>query len=260
MRRVERNGLAWYEFEFDRPGSNFKHALITRLGGVSASPFASLNLGSTVGDNPAAVRENHHRLFTALGVLPECVVSPHQVHGRNVARVRLVDGGTVIPETDALITNVPGVALLLRFADCAPVLFYDAPHQAVGLAHGGWRGVAAGVVPATVHALQAAFATEVSDLWVGIGPAIGPDHYAVGPEVVAAIAETVPAGTDIARLHQERWWLDLPGAIAAQLTTLGVRHIEQAGLCTACYTDEWYSHRQEKGRTGRFGVLVTRAP
>ena len=255
MRRVERDGLAWYEF--DGPDSHFKHALITRMGGVSAAPFASLNLGSTVGDAPAAVAENHRRLFSALNVTPECVVSPHQVHGRNVAQVHLADGGTVIPETDALITNVPGVVLLLRFADCTPVLLYDPVQQAVGLAHGGWRGVAGGIVPATVQAMHTAFGSDVRDLWVGVGPAIGPDHYEVGAEVVAAIAATLPPGTNIARRHHARWLLDLPTAIEAQLTALGVQHSAQSGLCTACHTDEWYSHRREKGHTGRFGVLVS---
>jgi len=255
MRRVEQNNLAWYEF--DRPGLAFKHALITRLGGVSEGSFASLNLGSTVGDTAAAVQENHRRLFAALKVRPEHVVSPHQVHGCNVAQVHLADGGTVIPETDALITNAPGLALLLRFADCAPVLFYDAVQPAVGLAHGGWRGVAAGVVPATVKAMQATFNTQVENLWVGIGPAIGPDHYEVGAEVISAIAATLPSGTRIAYPSQDRWRLDLPAAIVAQLNSLGVQHVELSGLCTACGTAEWYSHRQEKGRTGRFGVLVT---
>ncbi|MBN1874089.1 MAG: peptidoglycan editing factor PgeF, partial [Anaerolineae bacterium] len=184
----------------------------------------------------------------------------HQVHGRRVVRVTARDGGTVIPETDALITDTPGLALLLRFADCTPVLFYDACRHVAGLAHAGWRGVAAGVVPATVQAMGAAFGTQPADLWAGIGPAIGLEHYAVGPEVVEAIASPflngAPSRNSVAVQRDGQWFLDLPGAVAAQLAAVGVPHIEQSGICTASHTGEWYSHRAEHGRTGRFGVLV----
>lgn len=260
MQRTQHNGLAWYTF--DGPGQSFCHALVTRHGGVSASPFAALNLGHTVGDADNAVAENHRRLFDAWGISAGQVVSPHQVHGRRVARVTTGDGGSVIPETDGLITNTPGLTLLLRFADCTPVLFYDSEHQAVGLAHAGWRGVACGVLPATVQAMSDAFGTRPSHLWAGIGPTIGPDHYEVGEEVVSAIRAAIPATgaaqptTAVAARHDGRWFLDMPAAVAAQLAGLGVTQVEQAGMCTACCTDEWYSYRQEKGLTGRFGVLV----
>lgn len=183
MQRIAHRGLVWYRFA--GPGPAFEHALVTRLGGVSAPPFAALNLGSTVGDDPAAVAENHHRLWDALALSPEQVVSPHQVHGKRVAQVSTARGGCVIAETDAFITATPGLALLLRFADCTPVLLYDAMQRAAGLIHAGWRGVAAGVVPATVQAMTGAFGTRPATLWAGIGPAIGPEHYEVGREVVA---------------------------------------------------------------------------
>ncbi len=262
MQRVQHNGLAWYTF--DRPGRSFCHALITRRGGVSRPPFAGLNLGHTVGDDEDAVAENHRRLFDAWGISAGQVVSPHQVHGKRVVCVTAGDGGSVIPETDGLISNTPGLALLLRFADCTPVLFYDAEHQAVGLAHAGWRGVACGVIPATVQAMADAFGTRPSHLWAGIGPTIGPDHYAVGPEVVDAIQAALPganlAATPIAAQHDGQWFLAMPAAVAAQLAGLGITQVEQAEMCTACCTEEWYSYRQEKGRTGRFGVLVRLVP
>jgi hypothetical protein len=223
-------------------------------------------LGHTVGDRLEAVAENHRRVLAAFDLTPEQVVSPYQVHGCHVARVAATDGGTVIPETDALITAEPGLALLLRFADCAPVLFYDPVHHAMGLAHAGWRGVAAQVAPATVRAMAQAFGTRPAELWAGIGPAIGPERYAVGPEVVAAVRATLsPASLSAASLsaarpvavrRQEQWYLDIPQALTRQLHAAGVGRVANAALCTASHTEAWYSHRAEHGRTGRFGVLA----
>jgi hypothetical protein len=258
VRRHVHDGLVWYTF--DGPPPAFHHALVTRLGGVSVGHAASLNLGSTVGDDPWAVVENHRRLFAALDVDPQRVVTPHQVHGARVARVGEAQGGQVIPETDALVTDEPGVALLLRFADCIPVLFYDPVHHAAGLAHAGWRGTAAGVVDATVRAMGESFGSRPSDLWAGVGPAIGPDAYAVGQEVVDAIKATLPPGVSAAERRGEQWYLDLPGAVAAQLRAAGVGRVEPSGLHTAGHTEEWYSHRAEKGRTGRFGALAMLRP
>ncbi|MHB1319750.1 MAG: peptidoglycan editing factor PgeF [Anaerolineae bacterium] len=266
LQRVEDSdtGITWYHFLDPHPSGDrdtdslkgFRHAMVTRLGGVSQAPFATLNLGSSVGDDPVAVEENHRRLFAALGLSRAAVVSPHQVHGAHVVTVDRRDGGSAIPATDALVTDQPSVALLLRFADCVPVLFYDAAHHAVGLAHAGWRGVAAQVVRATVAHMAAAFGTDPGDLWAGIGPSICSDHYAVGDAVVDAVQATLPTGTQVAFRQADQWTLDLPGAIHAQLTALGVRAIDHAGICTACRTDEWYSHRAEEGRTGRFGALI----
>lgn len=149
------------------------------------------------------------------------------------------------------------MVLLLRFADCVPVLFYDAANGAVGLAHAGWRGVAARVVPATIAQMVEAFGTDPGDLWAGIGPAIGRDHYAVSDAVVDAVQPTLPPGTQVAFKEGGRWTLDLAGAVHAQLAALGVGNIDQAAICTACHTDEWYSHRAEGGLTGRFGTLIT---
>ncbi|MGC9356374.1 MAG: peptidoglycan editing factor PgeF [Anaerolineae bacterium] len=252
--RHQRNGLVWHTLA--GPDGAFRHALLTRIGGVSEGAFTSLNLGSTVGDRPEAVAENHRRVFETFNVAREQVVSPHQVHGRQVAQVDASQGGTIVPATDALITNEPGVVLLLRFADCTPVLFYDPVQRAAGLAHAGWRGVASGVVPATVAAMGETFGTRPEDLWVGLGPAIGVEHYVVGPEVVDAVKATLPPDSEIAQRHADSLHLNLPRAVEAQLRAAGVRRIVPSGIDTAGNTDEWYSHRAEGGKTGRFGVLV----
>ena len=255
---IQRNGLVWYAFS--APEDDFGHAIMSRHGGVSQPPFAALNLGNTVGDNPSAVSENHRRVLDVLGFAPEQVVSPHQVHGRRVVRVGLADGGHVIPEADALVSDEPGVVILMRFADCTPVLLYDATHRAIALAHAGWRGMVADVVPATIQAMAQAFGTRPSDLWAGVGPAIGRRHYPVGQEVIDAVQEVMPACASVTEQRIGQWYLDLPGAVAVQLREIGVGHLDLSEICTACHTDEWYSHRAEHGHTGRFGVLIWLEP
>lgn len=255
MRRESANGILFYQFE-GLDGAGLTHAILTRLGGVSQGPFATLNLGHTVGDDLNAVQENHRRVFALFGVDRGQVVSPYQVHS---ARIRLVGrehGGTVQNGTDGLLTTTPGLMLLFRFADCVPLLLWDPAHRAVGLAHAGWRGVAGGVVRAAVEAFVRHVGSRPEDLWAGIGPAIGPCCYQVGPEVVASVAQAFSLRPDLVYHRADGIYLDLPGVVRAELEAQGVRQIEMSGICTACHTDEWFSHRAEGGRTGRFGVLV----
>jgi YfiH family protein len=231
------------------------HALFTRRGGVSRSPFATLNVGHTVGDDLSAVKVNHERALGALGWRREDVATCHQVHGANVEIVGLDDRGQVCLETDALVTDQAGVVLMLRFADCVPVLFYDRRRRVIGLAHAGWRGVPAGVVPATVRKLNEVFGCDPSDLWTGIGPSIGPCCYEVGPEVVEQVSAVMNGCQPFQRV-KERFHLDLWAAVESQLKEVNVGQIEVAELCTACHTAEWFSHRAENGKTGRFGVVI----
>ncbi len=252
------SGPVWYHFDDLRPevARGFLHAVFTRRGGVSNGPFSSLNLGSSVGDDPEAVSENHRRIYAALGLRASQVVSPYQVHGARVGVVGRGDGGRIIPDTDALITAEVGVALLLRFADCVPILMVDPRHHVVALAHAGWRGLVAGVIPATVDALAKHFGSRPPDLWAGIGPAIGRDHYIVGPDVAAAVQRTLPPRVRVATQQKGQWHLDLAAAAREQLRMSGITDISESNTCTACHTEEWYSHRAEHGRTGRFGVLA----
>jgi len=255
MRRESANGIVFYQFE-GLDGAGLTHAILTRLGGVSQGPFATLNLGHTVGDDLNAVQENHRRVFALFGVERGQVVSPYQVHSAHIRFVGREHGGTVQNGTDGLLTTSPGLMLLFRFADCVPLLLWDPVHRAVGLAHAGWRGVAGGVVRAAVEAFVRHIGSRPEDLWAGIGPAIGPCCYQVGPEVVASVAQAFSLRPDLVHHRADGLYLDLPGVVRAELEAQGVRQIETSGICTACRTDEWFSHRAEGGRTGRFGVLV----
>jgi hypothetical protein len=255
------DGLVTYHFE-NLAVEGLVHAVFTRLGGVSREPFATLNVGHTVGDDQEAVAENLARTYRHLALDADCVVTPHQVHGSRVGLVSNDHVGSVIPNTDGLATITPRVGLFLRFADCQPVLLYDPRHQAVALVHAGWRGIAQAIARRAVESMQEAFDTRPRELIAGLGPAIGPCCYSVGQNVASAMGYVLPKWEQALRLEAGTWSFDLSEANDQHLRAAGVQNIEQAHLCTACHVDEFFSHRAERGRTGRFGVmavLTTRA-
>lgn len=249
--------LIAYQFEGLLAYPDTTHAVFTRRGGVSAGPYASLNLSRSVGDDPEAVAENNRRMLAALGYRREQTATAWLVHGREVAVIGREDAGRDPQQVDAIITRERGLPLILRFADCVPIVFFDPVTPAIGVAHAGWRGVALNVVEATVRAMADAFGSDRRRMWAGIGPAIGVEHYEVGPDIAEQVAA---ACASRARLTQPgrngRPHLDLPGAAASQLQAAGVGQIELSGLCTGSNTVEWFSHRAENGKTGRFGLLV----
>jgi hypothetical protein len=258
--RQESNGLVTYEFETLRV-DGLVHAVFTRLGGRSAKPFASLNVGRTVGDDEANVTENHNRIYARLHLRPDQIITARQVHGNHVAAVSMADAGTIVPNTDALVTSTPGAALMLRFADCQSILLYDPEQHAIALVHAGWRGVAQGVAKRAVEVLHRSFGSRPRNIIAGLGPAIGPCCYVVGDDVAAAMGYALPDWQAVMRLESEgQWRFDLPGANAQQLAAAGVKQIEEAALCTACHVDEFYSHRAEQGKTGRFAGLIYLQP
>jgi len=228
-----------------------------RGGGVSSAPLDSLNMGSNVGDSPENVLENHERLCHALGISRSNVVSVHQVHGNHVVRVGKDEAGTIVTDADAMITADIGVFMLMRFADCVPILFYDPRKHVAGIAHAGWRGTAIGVAKCTVEALQQEFDCKPADLVVVIGPSIGPCCYEVGSEVVEAMKAN-PAIPEhvIVQQPNDKVHADLWQANAAQLDHAGVQHVEIAGICTACHSDRFFSHRASGGHSGRFAAVI----
>lgn len=258
MRRIRVGGVVMYRFEGLSDADAVTHAVLTRIGGVSQGAYATLNLGHTVGDDLAAVEENHRRALGPLGLDPAQVVSPWQVHGAHVDIVGREHLGTVRPRTDGLVTAAPGVPLMMRFGDCAPVLLFDPVQRAIGMAHAGWRGVVAGVVEASIGTMAKRLGSDPARIWAGIGPTIGPCCYEVGTDVARKMEAACLPGTDVIHRVDGRLHADLPAAVKAQLHAAGVERIEDASLCTACRVDEFFSHRAENGHTGRFGVVIGR--
>jgi YfiH family protein len=245
-------------FRFEQFDNELIQAIFTRRGGISPSPWASLNLGGTVGDSPERVRKNLKLALTALNCSQESVYDVWQVHGINVAIVkapRLVDKPHV--QADAILTNRPGITLMMRFADCVPIMFHDPIKKVAGLAHAGWQGTVNGMVRFVVEAMQKQFGSKPEDIIAGIGPSIGPDHYEIGSNVITQVKKMF--GRDSSNLlHNNTGSInfDLWTANNLLLEETGVRQSETAGICTACHLDDWYSHRAEKGRTGRFGAII----
>jgi YfiH family protein len=225
-------------------------AFSLRTGGVSVSPFDSLNLGSQVGDEPAAVLENHRRLAGALD-LPSEPAWLEQVHGIEVVSLeRRAIGGS--PKADASFTRVPGQVCVVRVADCMPVLLSSADGRAVGAAHAGWRGLAGGVIEATVKAMGA----EPAQLLAWMGPCIGPENFEVGEEVRAAFVDHEAANARaFTQNARGRWQCDLYALARSRLQAIGVRSICGGGWCTHADAERFFSFRRD-GRTGRMAALI----
>ena len=234
------------------------HGVFARQCGVSEGPYASLNLSVSTGDAPDHVRENSRRVFRALERDPDSAADLWLVHSAEVVEATEPRGAREsLGKADALVTDRPNVTLFLRFADCVPVLLFDPQRRAVGIAHAGWKGTLAKVAAATVRAMIERYGSRPEDIIAGIGPSIGPCHYAVGPEVVERTRAAFQEGADelLARSNGN-FHLDLWAANAYALREAGVAQIEVSEICTACHPDEFFSHRAEKGKTGRFGALI----
>jgi purine-nucleoside/S-methyl-5'-thioadenosine phosphorylase / adenosine deaminase len=225
------------------------HAVTTRQGGVSEGRCESLNVSYSVGDSAENVDENLFRAAESVGTTREDLFAAYQVHGRAVT---LVEADTQPrPQCDVLITRSTEKTLMLRFADCTPVLLADPGRGVIGAVHAGWRGSAVRAAGAAVAALGEAFGSNPRDLVVGIGPAIGPCCYEVGDDVATAFEDRPWLFSD-RRLNL--WEANRQALIEAGVPT---DQIEVAGLCTQCESQRFFSHRANAGQpAGRFAALI----
>lgn len=253
----------------DWPQAGQVRALITsRQGGFSGGPFAGLNLSfgrdhepSAERDRPSDVLRNRAQLRH---VLPADPVWLNQVHGAQVRQLHRNSGApaahataaTGLPEADAVFTCDPGVVCAVMVADCLPILLCDAGGTVVAAVHAGWRGLAAGIIQKTVLAMRAATHPQTLDIQAYLGPAIGPDHFEVGAEVLAAMELTLPQAklafgpTGPNRFHANLW------VLASQaLNQVGVSRVFGGGLCTFSNPQRFYSYRRDK-ITGRMAALI----
>lgn len=260
QRRESPDGVVWYESPLLRD-LGVRHAFSTRIGGVSGGIFASLNLGNPSGcpeqDPRANILENERRLLDAAGIGRETLICRvHQVHGPEVALVRPGEPHDPHRKADAIVSDDPARVVSVRVADCVPVLIAGAHGRIVAAVHAGWRGVAAGVVPAAAATMRALGA---SALCAAIGPSIGIDAFEVGPEVVEALAASLGERSRefTRRGRDDRWHVDLRGAIALQLANAGCDRIDTTDRCTYRDADEFFSHRRDQGATGRMAAIIT---
>ena len=258
MAFVEQNSLRYYSFDSFAVES-LVHGVFTRHGGASPEPWASLNLGGTVGDERERVVENRRRMFEAVELPVDSLYDAWQVHGD---RVMVIDKPRPLEQehekADALITAKGDVALLMRFADCVPIFLYDSVQHVVGIAHAGWMGTVKKIGLTTVQEMTREFGCKPGDVIAGIGPSIGPDEYEVGENVIEAVRKSFPGDAEGLLLKKQNGsvHLDLWEANRLALFEAGVRRIELAKISTAANTDDWYSHRAENGKTGRMGAVI----
>jgi len=252
----EQSGIRYFSFNsFSRA---VRQAVFTRRGGVSPAPWHSLNVGGLVGDDLVHVKENRVRSFRALGRSPESIFDSWLIHSTDVLCTDQPRNLNEPPaQADAILTDNPHVTLFMRFADCVPLLFHDPQKGIVGLAHAGWMGTIRGMARAAVEKMKSRYGSRPENIIAAIGPSIGADHYEVGPDVIGKVRKAF--GVDGERLLEQRngsVYLDLWMANYIELQKIGVEKIEVAGVCTACHPEDWFSHRGERGKTGRFGALI----
>jgi YfiH family protein len=252
----ERDGIRYFSFDIFSP--EVMQAVLTRRGGISPAPWNSLNVGGSVGDDPTRVAQNRIRAFELMGRNPASIHDVWLVHGTDAvhaAAPRLLEKPSA--KADLLFTKNPAVTLFMRFGDCVPLFFHDPKKQVVGIAHAGWMGTVRGVARKAIREMKEQYGSRPADIVAGIGPSIGLDHYQVGGEVVAQFHEHFPGHVEsILECRNGDTYLDLWTANVLQLKDAGVEQVEVSKVCTACDLTNWFSHRAEKGKTGRFGALI----
>jgi purine-nucleoside/S-methyl-5'-thioadenosine phosphorylase / adenosine deaminase len=250
---------AWVEAGWPVP-RGVRAICTLRTGGASAAPYASLNLGDHVGDEAAAVAENRRRLAADAG-LPAGPVWLRQVHGVGVADLdaAAIDdaaAGEAPITADAAFTRCRGRVCAILTADCLPVLLAADSGDLVAAAHAGWRGLAGGVIEATVTAMTGAGAVPPGRLLAWLGPAIGPRHFEVGGEVREALLDKDPAAESaFAPNARGRFMADLQQLARRRLAAAGVERIYGGEECTYADPSRYFSHRRD-GVTGRQAALV----
>ncbi len=245
------------------PNISVTHAFTTRFGGVSGGIYASLNLGENRGDEPENVRENYRRLKAALGLDRLCFT--RQIHETAVRYVTSADAREPFDPLpyacDGLVTDEPGLGLIIFTADCIPLLFHDPVRKIIAASHAGWRGTVADIAGKTVEAM-ARLGSDPADIRAAIGPGISRCCFETGPEVPEAVMAVLgkegreyiddPGG------DEDKFFVDLKGVNRALLIRAGVRseNIAVSDECTVCKSEKYWSHRATRGERGSQASVI----
>ncbi len=250
--------LPLLQFDLLHTCTGLVHAVSTRTG-----RHGELDCAWSPGDNASRMRHNLEEVAAALAVDPGLVCCAQQVHGSRVLCID--DAPSALPgapcrvcgEYDALITDRPGITLMIRVADCVSIVLFDPVRRVVAVVHAGWKGTLADIVSVTVERMCMHYGCRAADLLSGIGPSIGPCCFTVGADVAEQF-RGAPGWSGCVRTDLNGFRIDLPGANRASLLRCGVlpHNVEMSGYCTACRLDIFFSHRGEQGNTGRFGLFA----
>ena len=261
----EQNGLVWLESRAISAPGGAAHGFSTRLGGVSQGVFASLNLGHTRGDDPKAVRENYRRFCGATGVgETENLVLSHQIHEDTVRVCTLADRGKGLDrardyDADGLMTDIPGLPLVIFSADCIPILFYDPVRRVVAACHAGWRGTALGIAAKTVRRMGEVYGCRPEHIRAAIGPGISQCCFTTHQDVPQAMEQAfgpLPEGLILPIPGENRFRVDLKGINAWLLGRAGVTRLDQSSDCTACHPEKYWSHRITGPARGSMAAVI----
>jgi hypothetical protein len=237
----------------------------TRNGGVSRPPYNSLNLGYNTDDARHNVEGNRSTLVRAFGLQPHQLLTVKQVHGTDILSIDEPNPDLshfLSVECDAIITNQPGIMIGILVADCYPVLLFDPEQKVAAVVHVGWRGAAAGLLGKTVKAMQAVFDCRARQILAAVGPGIGAHKYEVDRPVRDAFRKNSNHWDKIAQeIALGKWHLDLKQSCLLQLEEAGINpaHLTAVDKCTCCHRELFFSHRRDRGETGRqMGFVVMR--
>ena len=263
MISVRKNELTVLEFDNLSRFPEICHFSSTRTGGCSSGNYSSLNLGFNSGDAPQDVTANRKTLCTALGINPGTIVFPKQTH---TATIKMITScfnelderaqKQFLNETDAVVTDLKGVCVAIKTADCVPILLFDSKQKVVAAVHAGWRGTVQNIVKETIQLMAEKYGSSPSDLWAGIGPSISPEIYEVGEEVWSQFASEFYQATYPSKADKRL--LDLWSANYHQLVNAGVpsEQIEAARICTYSNPDQFFSARRDGLKTGRMATGI----
>jgi len=259
MKRIENNGVVYFAFENLAATGIVRHGFSSRIGGVSAGHFASMNLGASRGDNPEAVAENRRRFCRAVGLGDDKIVGLKQTHSTDIIRVD--DKLSADTEGDGLVTDRPGITLVTYYADCVPLLLCDPVRRVIANCHAGWRGTAHNMAGTAVQKMVMDYGCNPRDILVGIGPSISRQNFEVGPEVVQSFKDLLPFSADfVYNSHSKpnKFHIDLWGINHHSFVMAGVpkENIETAGLCTFDDEAHFYSHRRNGKDRGSLAAFM----
>ena len=262
MFKKDFSGLTLFQFQNLASQTGISHFVSSRSGGVSNGDTGELNLSFRVEDKPENVKENRRKLAQALQVRPELLFFPAQTHSCNIKLVKAETKQEDLEDTDALITDTPGICIAVMSADCVPILLYDTKNRVGAAIHAGWRGTVSKIAAKTIVMMQEKFSTMPENILAGIGPSICREAYEVGEDVIAEVENSYSSTGDIlfSSLIPGKAYLDLWNANKLQLIDSGIpeNSVEVSEICTFKNSDLFFSARKSKNKTGRFaaGIII----
>lgn len=255
---IHQNGMISYMTSPVLEKHGLVHGFFMRHGGCSPYPWKSLNMATSVGDTREHVVENRRRVCQSISRSEKSIYDVWQIHSNHVISTDKprAEGETHL-QADGIITQNADVTIMMLFADCVPIFLYDPRQNVIACVHAGWQGTIKKVARTVIEKMHQAHHCHVKDIQAVIGPCICQDHYKVGEEVIASVRDVFTESKKLIKAKNGKHYVDLALANEMVMREMGLSIIEQSYICTACHNQDWFSHRAENGKTGRFAAVLT---